>query len=298
MPERQALFFVFNQTIMIRIAIQAKGRLSEESAELLTEAGLAAEESKRKLVARCKWFPMEILYLRDDDIPQAVSMGVADIGIVGLNEVEEKLFPVEKIYTFSFGKCRMSLAIPRGEEYMDVNYFEGKRIATSYPNILENYLRNEGIKAEIHQIAGSVEIAPSVGLADAIFDIVSTGGTLISNGLREVVTVMDSHAVLIATPGLEVSKREILDQLVVRFESVERSKGMKYLLMNLPRNVIDDAIRLLPGMRSPTILPLAQDGWCSVHVAVYERDLWQKLEKLKSLGAEGILVLSLEKMVP
>ncbi|MDD4639177.1 MAG: ATP phosphoribosyltransferase [Bacteroidales bacterium] len=283
---------------MIRIAIQAKGRLSEESAELLTEAGLAAEESKRKLVARCKWFPMEILYLRDDDIPQAVSMGVADIGIVGLNEVEEKLFPVEKIYTFSFGKCRMSLAIPRGEEYMDVNYFEGKRIATSYPNILENYLRNEGIKAEIHQIAGSVEIAPSVGLADAIFDIVSTGGTLISNGLREVVTVMDSHAVLIATPGLEVSKREILDQLVVRFESVERSKGMKYLLMNLPRNVIDDAIRVLPGMRSPTILPLAQDGWCSVHVAVYERDLWQKLEKLKSLGAEGILVLSLEKMVP
>jgi len=283
---------------MIRIAIQAKGRLSEESAELLTEAGLAADESKRKLVARCKWFPMEILYLRDDDIPQAVSMGVADIGIVGLNEVEEKQFPVDKIYSFSFGKCRMSLALPRGEEYRDINYFEGKRVATSYPNILENYLKNEGIKAEIHQIAGSVEIAPSVGLADAIFDIVSTGGTLISNGLKEVVTVMESHAVLIATPGLEESKREILDQLVVRFESVERSKGMKYLLMNLPRNVIDDAIKLLPGMRSPTILPLAQDGWCSVHVAVYERDLWQKLEKLKSLGAEGILVLSLEKMVP
>lgn len=283
---------------MIRIAIQAKGRLSEESSELLAEAGLSADESKRKLVAKCKWFPMEILYLRDDDIPQAVSMGVADIGIVGLNEVEEKQFPVDKIYSFSFGKCRMSLALPRGEEYRDITYFEGKRVATSYPNILESYLRNKGIKAEIHQIAGSVEIAPSVGLADAIFDIVSTGGTLISNGLKEVVTVMESHAVLIATPGLEESKRDILDQLVVRFESVERSKGMKYLLMNLPRNVIDDAIKLLPGMRSPTILPLAQEGWCSVHVAVYERDLWQKLEKLKSLGAEGILVLSLEKMVP
>jgi len=283
---------------MIRMAIQAKGRLSEESAELLAEAGLCVDESKRKLVAKCKWFPMEVLYLRDDDIPQAVSMGVADIGIVGLNEVAEKQYGVDEIYSFSFGKCRMSLAVPRGEEYPDPASFEGKRIATSYPKILETYLKSAGVHAEIHQIAGSVEIAPSVGLSDAIFDIVGTGGTLISNGLREVITVMESNAVLIATPGLNGEKRDLLNQLVTRFESVERSKGMKYLLMNLPRNMLDEAINLLPGMRSPTILPLAQKGWCSLHVVVYETDLWPRLEKLKSLGAEGILVLSLEKMVP
>ena len=280
------------------MAIQAKGRLSEESAELLAEAGLSVDESKKKLVAKCNSFPMEILYLRDDDIPQAVSMGVADIGIVGLNEVEERSFKVDTVYPFSFGKCRLSLAVPRGEECTGPDYFQRKRIATSYPNILGKYLSNSGIEAEIHQIAGSVEIAPSVGLAEAIFDIVSTGGTLMSNGLKEVITVMESHAVLIATPGLNGEKKDLLNQLVVRFESVERSKGMKYLLMNLPEKVLEQAIRLLPGMRSPTILPLAQQGWCSVHVVVNERELWPKLEGLKSLGAEGILVLSLEKMMP
>ncbi len=283
---------------MIRLAVQAKGRLNEESMELLQEAGLPVETSKRKLVARCGSFPLEILYLRDDDIPQAVSMGVADVGIVGLNEVVERGFKVDKVHKLEFGNCRLSLALPKSEEYSGLEYFQGKRIATSYPNILARFFKKSSIRAEIHQIAGSVEIAPSVGLADAIFDIVSSGGTLISNGLKEVVTVMESQAVVIATPNLQGEKRELLDQLIVRFEAVERSKGMKYLLMNLPENKVSDVARILPGMRSPTILPLAQEGWCSVHVVVSEKDLWTRLAGLKAIGAEGILVFSLEKMMP
>jgi len=283
---------------MIRLAIQAKGRLNEESLDLLKESGLVVEPSKKKLLTKCGDFPLEILFLRDDDIPQAVSMGVADIGIVGLNEVEERSFIVDKVHNLAFGKCRLSLAIPKSEIYTGIGYFEGKRIATSYPVLLERYFKKEGITAEIHQIAGSVEIAPSVGLADAIFDIVSSGGTLITNGLKEVVSVMDSQAVLIATPNMENDKRDILKQLMIRFEAVERSKGMKYLLMNLPLDRLDDATKILPGMRSPTILPLAQEGWCSVHVVVEEKQLWDRIEGLKSIGAEGILVLSLEKMMP
>ncbi len=283
---------------MIRLAIQAKGRLNEESLDLLKESGLVVEPSKKKLLTKCGDFPLEILFLRDDDIPQAVSMGVADIGIVGLNEVEERSFLVDKVHNLAFGKCRLSLAIPKSESYTGIGYFEGKRIATSYPVLLERYFKKEGITAEIHQIAGSVEIAPSVGLADAIFDIVSSGGTLITNGLKEVVSVMDSQAVLIATPNMESDKRDILKQLMIRFEAVERSKGMKYLLMNLPLDRLDDATEMLPGMRSPTILPLAQKGWCSVHVVVEEKQLWERIEGLKSIGAEGILVLSLEKMMP
>ncbi|MEN6618425.1 MAG: ATP phosphoribosyltransferase [Rikenellaceae bacterium] len=283
---------------MIRLAIQAKGRLNEESINLLSESGLSVDESKKKLLARCGDFPLEILFLRDDDIPQAVSMGVADIGIVGLNEVEERSFDVERVHNLGFGKCRLALAIPKSESYSGIEYFQGKRIATSYPNLLAKFFNKEGITAEIHQIAGSVEIAPSVGLADAIFDIVSSGGTLITNGLKEVVSVMDSHAVLISTPNLGSEKRDILNQLIVRFEAVERSKGMKYLLMNLPLDRLDEATEMLPGMRSPTILPLAQKGWCSVHVVVAEKQLWAKIESLKSIGAEGILVLSLEKMMP
>lgn len=283
---------------MIRLAIQAKGRLNEDSIELLAEAGLCVEEGKRKLLAKCGDFPLEILFLRDDDIPQAVSMGVADIGIVGLNEVQERAFAVERVHDLGFGKCKLSLAIPKGENYTGIEYFQGKRVATSYPNLLNDYFTDNGIVAEIHQITGSVEIAPSVGLADAIFDIVSTGGTLITNGLKEVAKVMDSQAVLIATPGMDSEKRDILNQLIMRFESVERSKGMKYLLMNLPLEKVDELTSMLPGMRSPTILPLAQEGWCSVHVVVDEKQLWPKMEGLKSIGAEGILVLSLEKMMP
>lgn len=282
---------------MLRIAIQAKGRLNEESIELLAEAGVSAEESKRKLLTRCNDFPMEVLYLRDDDIPQAVSMGVADIGIVGLNEVEEKGFDVEIAHKLGFGKCRLSLAVPKTEEYVDVNYFNGKRIATSYPVILSRFFKEKGIAAEIHEIAGSVEIAPSVGMADAIFDIVSSGSTLVTNGLKEVEKVLFSEAVMIANKSLSDEKEKILSQLLFRIEAVERSRGMKYVLLNLPHEKIDEAIRILPGMKSPTILPLAQEGWSSIHVVINERELWDKIEQLKAIGAEDILVLSLEKMI-
>ncbi len=282
---------------MIRIAIQAKGRLNEESIELLAEAGISVDESKRKLLARSGDFPIEVLYLRDDDIPQAVAMGVADIGIVGLNEVEEKQFPVEVIHKLGFGKCRISLAVPKAVEYTSPQWFDGKRVATSYPRILAKYFEENSIRAEIHEIAGSVEIAPSVGMADAIFDIVSSGGTLVTNGLKEVEKVFFSEAVLIATPGMPAEKQQVIDQLLFRFEAVERSRGMKYVLMNLPREVLDEAVKILPGMKSPTILPLAQEGWCSLHVVINENELWHKIERLKAIGAEDILVLSLEKMI-
>ena len=283
---------------MIRIAIQAKGRLNEESSELLKEAGLSVDESKRKLLAKCGEFPLEVLYLRDDDIPGAVAMGVADIGIVGLNEVAEKRESVEVIHRLGFGRCRISLAIPKGEEYNGPSFFQGKRVATSYPSILENYFNDAGVKAVIHKIAGSVEVAPSVGMADAIFDIVSSGGTLVVNGLKEVERVFESEAVLISGKDLDPQKMMIVNQLVYRFEAVERSRGMKYLLINLPQSKVEEAARITPGLRSPTILPLAQSGWCSMHVVVEERDLWAKLESLKQLGAEGILVLSLDKILP
>ena len=283
---------------MIRIAIQAKGRLNEQSAELLSEAGISIEESKRQLLAKANNFPVEALYLRDDDIPQAVAMGVADIGIVGMNEVEEKKFPVEVIHRPGFGVCRLSLAIPRGEDYQSVRWFCGKRIATSYPSILERYLQRHSIVAEIHTIAGSVEIAPSVGMADAIFDIVSTGGTLIKNGLIEVEKVMDSEAVLIAGKSTSKDKQTIIDQILFRFDAVRRSRGIKYVLMNLPCEGVEKAAAILPGVKSPTILPLQQEGWCSMHVAINESELWSKIESLKTIGAEDILVLSLEKMIP
>ena len=282
---------------MLRIAIQAKGRLNEESVELLAEAGVSIEESKRKLLTRCDDFPLEVLYLRDDDIPQAVSMGVADVGIVGLNEVEEKGFNVKIAHKLGFGKCRISLAIPKADAYDGIGYFNGKRVATSYPVILSRFFKENGINAEIHEIAGSVEIAPSVGMADAIFDIVSSGGTLVTNGLKEVEKVLFSEAVMISNQSLSEEKRQILSQLLFRIESVERSRGRKYVLLNLPHEKIDEAIRILPGMKSPTILPLAQEGWSSIHVVINERELWSKIEQLKTIGAEDILVLSLEKMI-
>ncbi|MDD2491562.1 MAG: ATP phosphoribosyltransferase [Bacteroidales bacterium] len=282
---------------MIRLAIQAKGRLSEESTQLLQECGLSIDQSKRKLLAKCEDFPLEIIYLRDDDIPGAVSTGVADVGIVGMNEVVERGYNLDVIHKLGFGKCRISLALPKGEEYAGIEWFSSKRVATSYPVILAKYFKENQIDAEIHQIAGSVEVAPSVGMADAIFDIVSSGGTLISNGLKEVERVFFSEAVFVSRLDLTPEKDLIVKQLLSRFQSVERSRGMKYLLMNLPQNMVDQVSALLPGMRSPTILPLAQKGWCSMHVVVKEREIWPKLEILKSLGAEGILVLSLEKMM-
>lgn len=291
-----------NETIntsekMLKIAIQAKGRLNEQSIELLAEAGIRVAESKRKLISRAEGFPLEVLYLRDDDIPQAVSMGVADLGIVGLNEVVEKGYDVEEVMRLGFGACRISLAVPNTVDYPGPEFFNGKRVATSYPNILARYFAEQGICAEIHTIEGSVEIAPAVGMADAIFDIVSSGGTLISNGLTEVEKVFHAEAVLIASPKLGDAARRELGQLTFRFRSILESRGMKYVLMNLPKERMDEAIRILPGMRSPTVLPLAQEGWCSIHAVIAEEQLWERIERLKAIGAEGILVLALENMI-
>lgn len=282
---------------MIRLAVQAKGRLYDDSTALLKDAGVSFEESKRKLLSKSNDFPVEILYLRDDDIPGAVASGVADIGIVGLNEVYEKKANVDIIHRMGFGKCRLSLAVPKSEDYFDIKWFNDKRVATSYPVILEDYFRQNGIKALIQEISGSVEIAPSVGMADAIFDIVSSGGTLVSNGLKEVEQVINSEAVLICTKGIVADKLKIINQLLVRFEAVERSKGMKYLVINLPSSKIDRAVEILPGMKSPTVMPLANSGWCSVHSVVNQSEIWEKIEKLKMIGAEDILVLSLDKMM-
>lgn len=282
---------------MLRIALQSKGRLNEKSIALLKDAGINIEENNRRLLSRCDNFPVEILYLRDDDIPQTVSCGIADIGIVGLNEVMERNHPVEVVQHLGFGKCRLSLAIPKTEEYTGPEYFEGRRIATSYPFILKKYFDSRNISCEIREIAGSVEISPSIGLADGIFDIVSSGGTLISNGLAEVEKVMDSDAVLIAAPGLSGDKKEILGILQSRFESVLRSKGKKYMLVNVPNDKIQEALAIIPSMKSPTLLPLADKGWSAIHAVVDESEVWDKAAKLKKIGAEDILVLSMEKLI-
>lgn len=282
---------------MIRVALQAKGRLNEDSLEIFKEAGIHIEQSKRKLLSRAENFPIEILYLRDDDIPSAVASGVADIGIVGENEVAEKDFDVDTLHKLGFGKCRISLAIPKTESYESLSFFNSKRVATSYPQILKKYFEQNNISAKIEEIAGSVEIAPAVNMADAIFDIVSSGGTLVSNGLKEVEKVFYSEAVLIGTPGLDEEKMKLVNQLIFRFESVERSRGKKYLLLNIENTKIDEVLSVLPSMKSPTLLPLAESGWSSVHAVVEEKVLWEKIELLKSIGAEDILVLSLEKMI-
>lgn len=282
---------------MLRIAIQTKGRLNEQSIELLRESGVMIGEEKRKFLMRASGLPVEILFLRDDDIPQTVAMGAADLGIVGYNEVQERDYAVDVIQKLGFGECRISLAVPKNVEYTGLDYFNGKRIATSYPNVLKNYFDQKGIKADIHTITGSVEIAPAAGLADAIFDIVSSGGTLISNGLVEVEKVLHSEAVLIATPGLDGEKMAMAQQLMSRFESVQKGYGKKYLVLNLPVTALDEAVAMLPAMRSPTVIPLANSEWCSLQTVVDEKELWDIIEKLKAIGAEGILVLSLEKIV-
>lgn len=282
---------------MLKIAIQAKGRLNEESMSLLADAGISAASGSRKLISKAKGFPMEILYLRDDDIPQAVAMGVADIGIVGLNEVAEKGEKVDEVMSLGFGACRISIAVPRETEYTDATWLNGRRVATSYPHILAKYFADNNISAEIHEIAGSVEIAPTVGMADAIFDIVSSGGTLIQNGLREVEQVFFSEAVLIATPSLPEDKLAEIDKLKFRLRSILDSRDMKYVLMNLPRTAVDEAVKILPGMKSPTLLPLTQPDWCSLHVVIPESELWEKIELLKNIGAEDILILNLENII-
>lgn len=289
---------LFIKKDMLRIALQAKGRLNEKSVEMLQKAGVSIEDNNRKFLSKSSNYPVEMLYLRDDDIPQAVHMGVADLGIVGYNEVLEKGYDVKIVRKLGFGGCRISLAIPKNDSYEGLSYFEGKRIATSYPNILRNFLDENGLKnTSIHEIAGSVEIAPAVGMSDAIFDIVSSGGTLVRNGLKEVSVVVESEAVLIASPSLSEEALKELDKLEFRLQAVCDSRGMKYVLMNIPNENLDKAIDILPSMKSPTILPLAQDGWSSLHTVIDEDSLWEVIESLKAINAEGILVLSLEQMI-
>ncbi len=283
---------------MLRIAIQTKGRLNEQSLDLLHELGIDVDAAKRKFLSKASNFPIEVLYLRDDDIPQVVANGTAALGIVGMNEVAERGCDVEVVTKLGFGGCRISLAIPKADEYVGVEYFQGKRIATSYPAILGRFLKEQGVEAQMEVITGSVEIAPAAGIADAIFDIVSSGGTLVSNGLKEVERVFESEAVLIANKNLSAEERELLNELLFRIESERVSRGKKYLLMNIPTASLEEAVKILPAMRSPTVMPLAVEGWCSLHSVVDAADLWDKVRQLKAIGAEGILVLTLDKIIP
>ena len=283
---------------MLRIAIQTKGRLNEQSIELLHELGIDVDAAKRKFLSKASNFPIEVLYLRDDDIPQVVANGTAALGIVGLNEVAERGCDVDVVTKLGFGGCRISLAIPKADEYQGVEYFQGKKIATSYPEILSKFLADNGVEATMAVITGSVEIAPAAGIADAIFDIVSSGGTLVTNGLKEVERVFESEAVLIANKNLSAEDKELLEELLFRIESERVSRGKKYLLMNIPTASLEEAVKILPAMRSPTVMPLAVEGWCSLHSVVDATDLWDKVRQLKAIGAEGILVLTLDKIIP
>lgn len=282
----------------LRIAVQSKGRLYDETMELLAEAGIKMAAAKRTLLVPSRNFPVELLFLRDDDIPDCVASGTADIGIVGLNEVLEKQKAVEIIKKLGFSKCRLSLAIPKKADYQGLEWFNNSKIATSYPVILEKFLKEKGINADIHVISGSVEIAPGIELADAIFDIVSSGSTLISNNLVEVETVLNSEAVLIgSTREMSDEKKEILEELLFRIDAVKAADNKKYILMNVPKDKLDEILEILPGIKSPTVLPLADENWCSVHTVLDEKYFWEIINKLKGAGAEGILVCDIEKMV-
>ena len=282
---------------MIRIAVQSKGRLYEDTMALLAEAGIKIPSSKRTLLVQSSNFPIEVLYLRDDDIPQSVATGVADLGIVGENELMERAEEADIVRRLGFSRCRLSLAIPKGIDYPGVEWFEGRKIATSYPGILRSYLSQKGVQAEIHVITGSVEISPGIGLADAIFDIVSSGSTLVSNNLREVEVVMQSEALLIAHKQLDAEKRAILDDLLFRIEAVKAAEDKKYVLMNVPSERLEEVIAVLPGAKSPTVMPLATPGWNSVHTVIDEKRFWEVISQLKALGAQGILVIPIEKMI-
>jgi ATP phosphoribosyltransferase len=282
---------------LLRIAIQTKGRLNEGSVRLMEEAGISLIIGRRNLVSPAKNFPVEVLYLRDDDIPQTVAYGASDVGIVGENEVMERKENVRIVKRLGFSKCRLSLAIPQQLEYHGISWFNGKKIATSYPGILGNWLKSNGIDAEIHIIKGSVEISPGIGLADAIFDIVSSGSTLVSNRLKEVEMVVASEAVLIANENLPAEKLAVLEDLIFRLESVQRAEGKKYILLNAPNEKIAEISSVLPGMKSPTVMPLAIPGWSSIHSVISENDFWEVIGKLKRAGAEGILVIPIEKMI-
>ena len=283
--------------MLLRIAVQAKGRLFDETMTMLAESSIKVEWGKRTLLVPAKNFPVEVLYLRDDDIPQAVASGIADVGIVGENEYEERQEDAEIVKRLDFSKCRLSLAIPKEIDYKGLEWFNGKKIATSYPGILKRFLDKNGIKAEIHVITGSVEIAPGIGLADSIFDIVSSGSTLVSNNLKEVEVVMKSEAILIGNKNLTAEKREILNELLFRFDSYKNAEGKKYIVLNIPNDKIAAASELLPGMKAPTITKLETDGWSSLASVIEEKYFWEIIGKLKNLGAEGILVMPIEKMI-
>lgn len=281
----------------IRIAVQKSGRLHEESISLLKSCGIELNNGVNKLKTEALNFPLEILLLRDDDIPEYVLDGVADIGIVGENVLLESAQDLPVKARLGFAKCRLSVALPKTDCYDGIQSLEGKRIATSYPNLLSGFLKAKGIRSEIHEISGSVEIAPGIGLADAICDLVSSGSTLFTNGLQEVETVLRSEAVLVSNPGLSESQSEILDRLLFRIAAVRKAKRNKYILLNAPNERLDAICKILPGMKSPTVLPLAAEGWSSVHSVVAEDDFWNIIEALRSEGAEGILVVPIEKMI-
>jgi ATP phosphoribosyltransferase len=281
----------------LRIAIQKSGRLKEDPLKLLKESGLAFSNGSNQLKTQARNFPVELLFLRDDDIPQYVEDNVADIGIVGENVFVEKQKKNKLITKLDFAKCRLSIAVPLGFPYQSIKDLDGKNIATSYPNIVKKYLQENGVTAGIHEISGSVEIAPSIGLADAICDIVSTGSTLLNNGLREVDQVMQSEAVMIGNPALDSDKKTILESLLFRIESVQKAKSNKYILLNCPNESIDSITNVIPGMKAPTIIPLKREGWSSLHSVVNENDFWERIDQLRSFGAEGILVIPIEKMI-
>jgi ATP phosphoribosyltransferase len=286
-----------NEQNKLRLAIQKSGRLHDDSMRLLKECGIDVSNGVNKLKAEATNFPIELFFLRDDDIPQYVEDGVADIGFVGENVVFEKNKKVNIVEKLGFGKCRLSMAVQRNEQYSDASFLQNKKIATSYPVIVGNFLKEKGIDAEIHEISGSVEIAPGIGLADAICDLVSSGSTLFMNGLKEAEVIFESQAVLIKQNGLNLAQQQLLDRLVFRIQSVKKAKNNKYILLNAPNNQLDAIINLLPGMKSPTVLPLATEGWSSVHSVLNENDFWNIIEQLKAAGAEGILVVPIEKMI-
>ena len=281
----------------LKIAIQKSGRLFEDSIALLKECGIDLRNVKDRLRTTSDNFPIEVFFLRDDDIPQYVEDGVADIGIVGENVLFEKNKTVEVLEQLGFGKCRLSLAIPRNEEFAGIQQLQGKRIATSYPVLLTNYLKEYNVEADIHEISGSVEIAPGIGLAEAIADLVSSGSTLFMNGLKEVATILSSQAVLVKNHNLSDDKIILLNKLLFRIRAVKKSKRNKYILLNAPNDNLDAILKLLPGMRSPTVLPLASPGWSSIHSVLREDTFWEIIEQLKAAGAEGILVIPIEKMI-
>ena len=282
---------------MLRIAVQSKGRLYDDTMSLLEEADIKVNPSKRTLLVQSTNFPLEVLFLRDDDIPQSVASGVADIGIVGENEFEERQEDAQVIDRLGFSKCRLSLAIPKGINYPGLEWFNGKKIATSYPGILRRFMTKNNIKADIHVITGSVEISPGIGLADAIFDIVSSGSTLVHNNLKEVEVVMHSEALLIGNWRMDEEKHDILNEMLFRFEAVRSAQDKKYVMMNAPKDKLKEITEVLPGIKSPTIIPLSDPNWCSIHTVLDEKHFWEIVNKLKELGAQGILVSPIEKMI-